>query len=213
MSTPKRIRVLIVDDHAMVRLGLSGFLMDFEDLELVGEASSGQEGIDLCAQVQPDVVLMDLMMPDMDGIAAMTTIREMNPQVQVVALTSFGSEELVKAALKAGAIGYLFKNVSTEELAKAIRAAAASQPTLAMEALHALISAPSTPEPPAFSLTETEHKVLALMKQGLSNTEIAAQLGVSPSTIKTHASNMFAKMGVGSRVEAVTLGLQHGLIT
>ncbi len=213
MTAQNRIRVLIVDDHAMVRLGLSGFLKDFDDLELVGEASGGQAGVDLCAHTQPDVVLMDLMMPDMDGVAATALIRQTNPHVQVIALTSFGNEALVRAVIKAGAIGYLFKNVMADELANAIRAAAASQPTLAKEALQALISSPvaSVPEP-KFSLTETERKVLVLMKQGLSNTEIAAKLGVSPSTIKTHVSNMFAKMEVGSRVEAVALALRHGLI-
>src|SRR5690349_5760933 len=165
MAHQKRIRVLIVDDHAMVRLGLSGFLQDFDDLDLVGEASGGQEGVDLCARTQPDVVLMDLMMPDMDGVAATTLIRQMNPNVQVIALTSFGNESLVKAAIKAGAIGYLFKNVMADELANAIRAVAASQPTLAKEALQALISSPETSVPePKFSLTETERKVLILMK-------------------------------------------------
>ncbi len=213
MPTPNRIRVLIVDDHPMVRLGLSGFLRDFDDLELVGEASSGQEGVALCTQAQPDVVLMDLMMPDMDGIAATALIRQMHPQVQVIALTSFGTEELVKAALKAGAIGYLLKNVTTDELAQAIRAAVVSQPTLTKAALDALVSSSASPaQEPTFHLTETERKVLTLMKQGLSNTEIAVQLGVSRSTIKTHASNMFAKMGVDSRVEAVTLALERGLI-
>jgi two-component system, NarL family, response regulator LiaR len=214
MSISSQIRVMIIDDHAMVRLGLSIFLKDFDDLELVGAASSGQEGLDLCAQTQPDVVLMDLMMPGMDGIATTTQIRQMYPHVQVIALTSFGKEELVKAAMKAGAIGYLFKDVTADELAKAIRAAVVSQPTLAKEALQALISSsPAAPAEPTFSLTDTERKVLALMKQGLNNTEIAEQLGVSRSTIKTHASNIFSKMGVGSRVEAVTMALQYGLVT
>jgi NarL family two-component system response regulator LiaR len=212
MAQQKRIRILIIDDHAMVRLGLSVFLREFDDLELVGEASSGAAGHQLCAQTRPDVVLMDLLMPGMTGVEATRIIRETCPDTQVIVITSFGKEDLVKAALQAGAIGYLFKDVSADELARAIRAAAEGQPTLAKEALQALIA--STPEPvvPSFELTESERKVLVLMRQGLNNVEIADHLGVSRSTIKTHVSNILSKMGVGSRLEAVTLALKHGLI-
>ncbi len=212
MSEQKRIRLLIVDDHAMVRLGLTVFLRPYADLEVVGEASGGEEALQLCAQTHPDVVLMDLVMPGMDGITTTQRIRQAYPNVQVIALTSFGKEELVRAALQAGAIGYLFKDVSSEELVQAIRAAAAGQRTLAKEVLETLISAVTQPGTEVSNnLTERERTVLALMSRGLSNTEIARQLGVSRSTVKTHVSNIFCKLGVDSRVEAVAFALQHHL--
>ncbi len=212
MSEHDRIRLLIVDDHTMVRRGLVVFLSAFDDLELAGEASSGAEALELCAQICPDVVLMDLVMPDMDGAAATHLIRQTCPKAQVIALTSFGKADLVKAALQAGAIGYLLKNVSAEELAEAVRAAAAGQPTLAKEAFQVLINMATQPTEPTYDLTESERKVLALMSQGLTNAKIAEQLGVSPSTVKTHVSNILSKMGVDSRVEVVRLALQHGLV-
>ncbi|HVO70783.1 MAG TPA: response regulator transcription factor [Aggregatilineaceae bacterium] len=212
MSEEKRIRLLIVDDHAMVRVGLAAFVRPYADLVVVGEASTGEEALRRCDQDQPDVVLMDLVMPGMDGVTTTQKIRQAHPLIQVIALTSFGKEELVKAALQAGAIGYLFKDVSSEDLVQAIRAAAAGQRTLAKEALETLISAVTQPTAEAGNtLTEKERKVLLLMSQGLSNNEIAKQLGVSPSTIKTHVSNILFKLGVDSRVEAVTFALQHHL--
>jgi NarL family two-component system response regulator LiaR len=212
MSGQKRIRLLIVDDHAMVRLGLTVFLRPYADLEVVGEASSGEEALQRCAQDHPDIVLMDLVMPGIDGVTATQRIRQAYPNIRVIALTSFGKEELVRAALQAGAIGYLFKDVSAEELVQAIRAAAAGQRTLAKEALETLISTVTQPTTEVGSnLTEKERKVLALMIQGLSNTEIAKQLGISPSTVKTHVSNILFKLGVDSRVEAVAFALQHHL--
>jgi NarL family two-component system response regulator LiaR len=212
MSEQKRIRVLIVDDHAMVRVGLTLFLRPYADLEVVGEASGGEEALQLCAQTHPDVVLMDLVMPGMDGVSTTQKIRQTNPNVQVIALTSFGKEELVRAALQAGAIGYLFKDVSSEELVRAIRAAAAGQRTLAKEALETLISAVTQPTIEASNnLTERERTVLALMSRGLNNSEIARQLGVSRSTVKTHVSNILFKLGVDSRVEAVAFAVQHHL--
>jgi NarL family two-component system response regulator LiaR len=211
-SGEKPIRLLIVDDHAMVRLGLTIFLRPYADLEVVGEAVNGEEALRRCAQDRPDVVLMDLVMPGVDGVAATQRIRQAYPAIQVIALTSFGKEELVKDALQAGAIGYLFKDVSSEELVRAIRAAAAGQRTLAKEALETLISAVTQPAAEGGnSLTEREREVLGLMSLGLSNIEIAKQLGVSPSTIKTHVSNILYKLGVDSRVEAVTFALHHHL--
>jgi NarL family two-component system response regulator LiaR len=206
------IRLLIVDDHAMVRLGLAVFLRPYTDIEVVGEAPNGEEALRRCDQDQPDVVLMDLAMPGMDGVTTTQKIRRAYPDIQVIALTSFGKEELVRAALQAGAIGYLFKDVSSEELVQAIRAASKGQRTLAKEALETLISAVTqqTAET-GQNLTDKERKVLALMSQGLSNIEIARQLGVSPSTIKTHVSNILFKLGVDSRVGAVTFALQHHL--
>ncbi|HEY44625.1 MAG TPA: response regulator transcription factor [Anaerolineae bacterium] len=206
------IRVLLVDDHRVVRSGLSAFLLAFDDLELVGEADSGETAILLCNKVKPDVVLMDLVMPGMDGAEATQAIREQYPDVQVIALTSFKEEDLVQRALKAGAIGYLLKNVTADELAEAIRAAKAGQPTLAPEAAQVLIQATRKPPEPEFDLTPRELEVLALMVEGLSNPEIAARLVISRSTAKFHVSGILSKLGVSSRTEAVALALQQNLV-
>ena len=145
MSEITPIRVMLVDDHAVVRSGLSAFLLAYDDLELVGEAAGGEQAIQRCQQVRPDVILMDLVMPGMDGATATGLIREQCPQIQVIALTSFKEKELVEGALQAGAIGYLLKDVSADQLADAIRSAAAGRPTLAPEAAQVLIQATRTP--------------------------------------------------------------------
>ena len=203
---------MVVDDHTMVRRGLATFLKVFDDLELVGEAASGQAAIQLCAQQQPDVVLMDMVMPDMDGATATRLIRKQFPKVQVLALTSFKEEILVQSALQAGAIGYLLKDVSADELAQAIRAAHAGRATLSPEAAQALVHAASQPPAPGLDLTEREREVLALMVEGLNNTQIAARLTVSPSTVKSHVSNILSKLGVASRTEAVALAIRNRLV-
>ncbi len=214
MTSPSpRIRVLVVDDHTMVRRGLATFLKVFDDLELAGEAASGQAAIQLCTELQPDVVLMDMVMPDMDGATATRLIRKQSGSIQVVALTSFKEEILVQSALQAGAIGYLLKDVSADELAQAIRAAHAGRVTLSPEAAQTLVHAASQAPPPEFDLTERELVVLALMVEGLNNTQIAARLTVSPSTVKSHVSNILSKLHVASRTEAVTLALRQGLVT
>jgi two-component system, NarL family, response regulator LiaR len=206
------IRVLIVDDHSLVRTGLKLFVMAFDDLELVGEASSGEEAIRTCCQLQPDVVLMDLAMPGIGGAAATRAIREQCPQIRVITLTNFQDIEMVQEALRAGAIGYLLKNVTAEELAAAIRAAHAGRPTLAPEATQALIQATTRAETQACDLTLREREVLAWMAKGLNNTEIAGRLIISPVTVKFHVSNILSKLGVTSRTEAVALAIQQGLI-
>jgi NarL family two-component system response regulator LiaR len=206
------IRVMIVDDHKVVRKGLRAFLMSFDDLEMVGEASSGEEALRLCGQFQPDVMLMDLVMPVMDGAAATEAIRARYPQVRIIALTSFPEEDLVERALKAGAISYLLKNVEADDLANAIRAAYAGRSTLAPEAAQALIHAATRPPEIGHDLTEREREVLRLMVDGLSNRQIAAKLVLSDSTIKFHVSNVLGKLGVTSRTEAVSLALQKNLV-
>ena len=213
MTSPSSpIRVLVVDDHAMVRRGLETFLKAFDDLELAGEAASGQAAVQLSAQLQPDVVLMDMVMSDMDGAAATRLIRRQSDSVQVIALTSFKEKILIQSAMHAGAIGYLLKDVSADELAQAIRAAHAGLVTLAPEAAQALVQTASQDPPPGLDLTERERAVLALMVEGLNNPQIAAKLTVSPSTVKSHVSNILSKLGVASRTEAVTLALRKRLI-
>jgi NarL family two-component system response regulator LiaR len=196
----------------MVRRGLATFLKVFDDLELAGEAASGQAAIELCEDLQPDVVLMDMLMPDMDGASATRLIRSQSETIQVIALTSFKEEILVQSALQAGAIGYLLKDVSGDQLAEAIRAAHAGRATLSPEAAQALVHAASQAPPPGLDLTERERAVLALMVEGLNNTQIAAKLTVSPSTVKSHVSNVLTKLGVASRTEAVTLALRTRLV-
>ena len=208
----KPIRVMLVDDHAMVRRGLAAFLKVFDDLQLAGEAESGEAAIQLCAKVLPDVILMDMVMPDMDGAVATRAIRQRFPQVQVLALTSYKEGDLVKNALEAGAIGYLLKDVSADNLAGAIRAAHSGRATLSPQAAQALVETANQPPLPGLDLTEREREVLALMVEGWNNTQIAGKLMVSPSTIKSHVSNILSKLGVASRTEAVTLALRSHLI-
>ena len=185
----------------------------YDDLILAGEADSGATAVQLCAQVKPDVILMDMVMPDMDGPSATRIIRQKFPEVQIIALTSFKEEGLVQSALEAGAIGYLLKDISADDLAQAIRAAHIGRATLSPEAAQVLVDAASQPPAPGHDLTERERTVLALLVEGLNNSQIAQRLVVSPSTIKSHVSNILSKLGVASRTEAVALALRHKLVT
>lgn len=212
MTVPGRIRVLLADDHDMVRQGLAVFLQVCDDLELVGEAASGADAVQMCAAIRPDVVLMDLMMPEMDGVTATRLLRERFPEIRVIALTSFQEEGLVQQALQAGALSYLLKNVSAEHLAAAIRSAHAGRPTLAPEATQELIRAAATPLAPGHDLTTRERDVLRCLVSGLTNGEIAGQLGVSQSTIKFHVSSILSKLGAAGRTEAVAVALHHHLV-
>jgi NarL family two-component system response regulator LiaR len=209
----KSIRVLIVDDHFMVRDGLKVFVNVSPGMECVGEAASGEDALRLCAEVQPDVVLMDLMMPGMDGVRATELIRKQFPQTRVVALTSFAEKELVQRAVRAGATGYLLKNASMPQLAAAIRQAAEGRATLSAEATEALMSATAGPTGPEEELTPRELEVLAALGEGLTNFEIARKLTISESTARFHISNIFMKLGVSNRTEAVRLALRLKLIT
>jgi two-component system, NarL family, response regulator LiaR len=212
MTEGEPIKVLLVDDHAVVRSGLGAVLMSYDGMELVGEANNGQEAVNLCEKLQPDVVLMDLMMPVMDGVAATAAIHKNWPKVNIIALTSFKEKEMVEGALKAGAMSYLLKNVSASELITAIRGAVSGQARLSPEAAQVLIQDMKTPAPPVFDLTDREKEILELMVEGLANTAIADRLVVSQSTVKFHVSNVLSKLGVASRTEAVALALKHHLV-
>jgi two-component system, NarL family, response regulator LiaR len=212
MISSQPIRVMLVDDHTMVRRGLATFLEVFDDLELAGEAADGEEAIELCGRLLPDVVLMDLAMPEMDGVTATRVIRQRFPEVQVIALTSFKEAELIQNALQAGAIGYLLKDVTADELDQAIRAAHSGQATLAPAALQAMVHAATQTPTPGYDLTKRERAVLALMVEGLNNTEIAERLVVSPSTIKSHVSHILRKLDVTSRTEAAALAVRHHIV-
>jgi len=213
ISNSEPIRLMIVDDHTMVRRGLATILKVFDDLQLVGEAETGEAAVQLCTEVIPDVILMDMSLPGMDGAMATRAIRKKLPQTQVIVLTSFKDGKLIKQALAAGAIGYLLKDVSADDLVQAIRSAHAGRATLSPEAAQSLVEAANLPPTLGQDLTEREREVLALMIEGLNNVQIAGRLTVSPSTIKSHVSNILSKLGVASRTEAVTLALRNQIIS
>jgi DNA-binding NarL/FixJ family response regulator len=206
------IKVLIVDDHRVVRQGLRMFLGLDSDLQVVGEAANGQEALEMIASVEPDVVLMDLLMPVMDGITATEEIRHEHPEVEVLALTSVLEDTSVINAVKAGAIGYLLKDTDADELCKAIKAAAAGQVQLAPKAAERLMREIRAPENPE-KLTERETEVLRLLAIGKSNKEIALAMRIGETTVKTHVSNILAKLGVPSRTQAALYAVRIGLVS
>jgi NarL family two-component system response regulator LiaR len=204
---------MLVDDHNVVRSGLATFLKAYEDLELMGEAKNGLEALNLCHKTQPDVILMDLMMPEMDGIAATRAILAEYPDIKIVAMTSFEDEELVHGVLAAGAISYMLKNVTSDELAKAIREAVSGRSTLSSEAARVLVQATRPAKQPLFELTEREREVLNLVVQGYSNQQIAEALVISLATAKAHISSILSKLQVSSRAEATAYAIKHKLVS
>jgi NarL family two-component system response regulator LiaR len=211
-AAPGRISVVVADDHALVRFGLETVLKLYDDIQLVGQAENGAEAVELCERTQPDVVLMDLVMPGSDGATATREILARCPSARVLVLTSFSDDASIESALNAGAIGYLMKNVTGDELVAAIRDASVGRPTLAPEATEALMHRVAPSRVPGGDLTTRERQVLALLADGLSNTAIAARLVVSRSTVKSHVSSIITKLGASSRTEAATIAVRQGLV-
>lgn len=212
MSDDKLIRILLVDDHDIVRKGISVFLQTCDDFVLVGEAANGVEAIEQCKLTQPDVILMDLVMPVQDGITTIQQLSRSFPEVKVIALTSYSDDQQVQEALQAGAIGFLHKNVSIDALSAAIRAAHQGQPTLSPEATTAVIRAANKPPTLGTDLTQREEEVLKLLVEGYNNTKIAEALVIGRATVKTHVSNILAKLNVENRQEAISKALRAKMI-
>jgi DNA-binding NarL/FixJ family response regulator len=215
MGETRPIRVLLVDDHAVVRRGLHGFFELLDDIEVVGEADNGWQAIDATRALKPDVVLMDLLMPELDGIAATTAIKAELPEVEVVALTSFVEEARVTAALEAGASGFILKDADADDVAAAIRAAYRGEvhldPAVASLLARRVRERATTADPPE-TLTEREREVLALVAHGLSNQAIADRLAITERTARTHVSNILGKLGLASRTQAALYAVEHHLV-
>jgi two-component system, NarL family, response regulator LiaR len=211
---PEPIRVLVVDDHAVVRQGLRAFLGLQDGIEVAGEAADGEEAIDAAARLRPDVILMDLVMPRLDGVAAMRALRERLPSARVIVLTSFADDDKLLPALRAGAAGYLLKNAKPQELARAVRAAHAGEalldPVVAARLVESL--AADGGEEPIDRLTPREREVLVLIGRGFPNKRIAIELGVSEKTVKTHVGHVLAKLGVSDRTQAAIAAVRAGLV-
>ncbi len=207
-----RIRVMIVDDHEIVRRGLGRLLSQFETIDVVGEAENGAEALRLCGELIPDVILMDLVMPGMDGLAATQVLSRQFPHTHIIALSGDAEINRVMAALRAGAGSYLLKNVSINELAEAIQQAYEGKASMSPEATQALIDAVSQPRIPPSNFSERERAILRFLVQGLTNQEIAAQLEISLSTVKYHLAGLFTKLSVSKRAEAVAVAIKHNLV-
>lgn len=212
MANEAAIRIVIVDDHPMMRSGIKAILATTRNVEVVGEASSGEEAVPLCQALRPQVVLMDLIMPGMGGVAATQSVRRACPETRVIVLTSFGDSALVQDAIRAGAISYLLKNVSGTVLTEAVVAAASGQPIMADEALRALMEIAANPAPLGSDLTEREHEVLEWMVNGLTNAQIAQRISISEATVRFHVGNILSKLEANNRTEAVSIAIKHRLV-
>jgi two-component system, NarL family, response regulator LiaR len=209
------IRIVLADDHGVVREGLRAFLELQEGIEVVGEAADGEEAVEEAERLRPDVLLMDLVMPRLDGVGAMRELRRRRPEIRVIVLTSFAEDERLLPAIQAGAAGYLLKNVEPRELARAVRAAHEGQALLDPAVAARLVEAIAQPagEPPRAALTPREREVLALVAHGLSNKRIARELAVSEKTVKTHVGHVLAKLGAADRTEAAVRAVRSGLVS
>ena len=215
MTDPAPIRVLIVDDHAVVRMGLKMFFDHQPDIEVVGEAADGSEGVAMARRLEPDVVLMDLLMPTMDGVTAIGRIKAERPEIEIVTMTSFIEEEKVTAALEAGASGYVLKDAEAEEVASAVRAAYAGEVHLDPAVARLLaqrMRARKSPDEPAEPLTDREKDVIRLLGQGMSNKEIGSALFITERTARTYVSNILGKLGLASRTQAALYAVEHKLV-
>ncbi len=213
MKKDKNIRVLVADDHSITRSGIKTLLAIYDDLEYIGEANNGKEAVEMCKKIKPDVVLMDLDMPLMDGVDATNIIKEENPDIKIVALTSFAEKKLVAEAIKAGATSYILKNVSPETIANTIRDAFAGKSNLSPEATQAIVEEIKEPSTNKFSLTKQEMNILELIVKGYSNKAIAGELYISQHTVKFHISNILSKIGAATRTEAAAIATRDKLIT
>lgn len=212
MDESDPIRVMIVDDHAMVRSGLGILLGQYDDLKVVAEAADAEEAIRLCANLQPDLLLMDIILPGINGIEATRQIRQQWPQMKVIVITGFDEEVFIQEALQAGAISYLLKDISIPDLVEAIKAGHAGRSILSPQATEALIRATTEPPPLGHNLTPRERDVLMELAHGCSNREIAEILRISRSTVKHHVSHILSKLEASSRAEAAALAMQHQII-
>ena len=206
------IKVMIVDDHMLVRDGINLLHSTFDDIQVISVVDSGEKALALCKQEQPDVILMDMVMPEQDGPESTGRILKNFPDIKVIALTSFVEEDLVVRAVQAGAIGYLLKNVSADKLAEAVRSATQGQSTMESMAMQILVEASQKPAQVGDNLTERERQVLALIAEGMTNKEIAQQLSLSHGTVRVYVSHVLAKLGVGNRTEAARLALENNLV-
>ncbi len=206
------IRIVVIDDHAKVHMSIEAALAAFEDLDLVAHGSNGREALQLCMEYRPDVVLMDVIMPGMNGIEATQAIHAQLPEIKILALSSFQDDEAVRAMLQVGAVGYVLKTASIDDLAQTIRTAHSGKLVFSPEVMHVLLNPPPDNPPQDFGLTSREREVLRLLVNGLNNAEIAEALTISLSTTKFHVSSIFAKLGVTNRVEAVALAVEKRLV-
>ena len=213
MNKSKTIEVIIVDDHPIVRFGIKTLLLTFDDIHVIGEAGNGNEALSLCAEAQPDVVLMDIVMPGMNGVEATHALLERYPHLKIIMLTSFPNQEAVQETLEAGAVGYLLKDTPKEIVGDAIRSAYAGRTVLAQKATEALIKAKTGPPKPGYDLSNRELEVLALVVDGLSNAEIAERLVISPNTARNHVSACISKLGAANRAQAAALAIKYQLIS